>query len=347
MKSQAFVRAICAALLLGAVTTTAPAIAQDQDWSQIEADARKAGRVTIYHNLPPPGDEPLFAEFRRAYPGINVEQVRLGSAALMQRFSTEYAAGVSAADVVLTVWDEALESWVDRGWVKQWIPPEASAYPDEYKFKNSIYSTQLYREVIVYNTNRIKQEDAPKEWRDILDPKLSGRIGMNAPWRSVTVQGAVAFWEKNLGIQDVAQKLKQNGVRFFNGSSGVLQAVVRGDVWVGQLIDPPVINALGEGAPIAAVYPKSGVPAIAGQIFVPEKAPSTAAGQVFTNWLLSKEGQTAMQEHVGSPALRPDVAAPKLVPATSELSIVLSPTLLDPDYQKKLVEEFRRAFNVQ
>ena len=50
-------------------------------------------------------------------------------------------------------------------------------------------------------------------------------------------------------------------MRFFSGSAGVVQAVVRGDVWIASLIDPAVITALADGAPIAAVYPDTGVPA--------------------------------------------------------------------------------------
>ena len=70
--------------------------------------------------------------------------------------------------------------------------------------------------------------DAPKEWADLFDPKWKGKVAINPPWRSVSVQQIVAFWEDN-GIPDPAEKLKANDVRFFEGSGGIIQAVLRSE----------------------------------------------------------------------------------------------------------------------
>jgi iron(III) transport system substrate-binding protein len=333
--------------LLFAAGFVREAAAADADWPAIEAEARKVGKLTLYHNLPPPGDEGVIAAFEAAYPGIKVETVRLGSAAMMQRFGAETAAGVCRADALMTNYDETENSWIDKGWVLQWAPPEAAVYPPEFRHRDHFFSTQLYREAIIYNTTRIKPADAPKQYADLFDPKWKGKIGLNPPWRSVTVQGTVAFWEKRLGITGIAQKLKDNDVRFFSGSAGVVQAVVRGDVWIASLIDPAVINALADGAPIAAIYPESGVPAAVANVFVPAKAPSTAAGKLFVNWLLSEKGQTALQDSSGAPVTRPGIKPPKFVPPNSALKITLSPPLLTPDYQQAMLKEFRTIFNVQ
>ena len=323
------------------------AVAADADWLVIEAAAKKVGRLTLYHNLPPPGDEGLIAAFEAAHPGMKVETVRLGSTAMMQRFEAETAAGVCPADALMTLYDEAENRWIDNGWVLEWAPPEAAAFPPEFRHRDRIFTTQLFREAIIYNTTRIKPADAPRSYADLFDPKWKGKVGLNPPWRSVAAQGAVAFWEKHLGITGIAQRLKHNDVRFFSGSAGVMQAVVRGDVWIASLIDPAVINALTDGAPIAAIYPDSGVPAAPANVFVPAKAPSVAAGKLFANWLLSEQGQTALQDSAGSPAARPGVKPPRFVPPNSALKITLTPSLLTPDYQKAMLTEFRTIFNVQ
>ena len=321
--------------------------AADAEWSAIEAAANKAGKLTLYHNLPPPGDEGLIAAFEAAHPGIKVETVRLGSTAMMQRFEAETAAGACQADAIMTLYDEAENRWIDNGWILQWTPPEAAACPPEFRHSDRLFTTQLFRETIVYNTARVRPADAPKSYADLFDRKWKGKVGLNPPWRSVAAQGAIAFWEKHLGITGIAQRLKDNDVRFFSGSAGVMQAVVRGDVWIASLIDPAVINALADGAPIAAVYPETGVPAAPANVFVPAKAPSVAAGKLFANWLLSEQGQTALQDSAGSPAARPGVKAPKFVPPSSALKITLTPSLLTPDYQKAMLTEFRTIFNVQ
>jgi iron(III) transport system substrate-binding protein len=321
--------------------------AADSDWAAIEAEARKVGKLTLYHNLPPPGDEGMLAAFAEDYPGIKVETVRLGSGAMMQRFEAETAAGKCPADALMTNYDNNEDGWIDKGWVLAWTPPEVAAYPPQYVHRGHLFTTQLYREAIIYNTAKVKAADAPKAYADLLDPKWKGKVGLNPPWRSVTVQGAVAYWETKLGLTGIAQKLKDNEVRFFNGSAGVVQAVVRGDVLIASLIDPAVIAALADGAPIAAVYPDSGVPAALANVFVPAKAPNSPVGKVFVNWLLSAKGQTALQESSGAPVTRPGVKPPKLVPPNSALKITLSPPLLTPDYQQAMLKEFRTIFNVQ
>jgi iron(III) transport system substrate-binding protein len=323
------------------------AAAADADWSAIEAAAKTVGKLTLYHNLPPPGDEGLIAAFEATHSGIKVETVRLGSSAMIQRFEAETMAGVCPADALMILYDEAENRWIDNGWVMEWMPPEAAAYPPEFRHRDRLFTIQLFRDAIVYNTTRIKPADAPRSYADLFDPKWKGKVGLNPPWRSVAVQGSVAFWEKHLGITNIAQRLKDNDVRFFSGSAGVTQAVVRGDVWIATLIDPAVINALADGAPIAAVYPDSGVPAIPSNVFVPAKAPSAVAGKLFINWLLSEKGQTALQESAGSPAARLGVKPPKFVPTNSALKITLTPSLLTPDYQQAMLKEFRTIFNVQ
>ena len=89
LKSQLrrIVLTVCGALLIAPATS----MAQAKDWSAIEAAARKEGKVTLYHNLNPAGAERLANEFRKAFPAIKMEMTRLGSAPLIQRFSTEFS----------------------------------------------------------------------------------------------------------------------------------------------------------------------------------------------------------------------------------------------------------------
>ncbi len=171
---------------------------------------------------------------------------------------------------------------------------------------NKTFAVHTSRNVIIYNKQRVKPADAPKEWTDLWDPKWKGKVGMDPPWRSIAVQGLVAFWVKN-GIPDAAQKLKANDVRFFEGSAGVFQAVLRGDVMVATLADLPLEPGLEDGAPIGFVYPKSGTATNDGYVMVSGRAPHPNAGKVFVNWLMSAPGQLVLQEQGGLPVTRPGV----------------------------------------
>ena len=181
---------LCGALLLLPVTS----MAQSNDWPAIEAAARKEGKVMLYHNLNPAGAERLANEFRKAHPAIKIEMTRLGSAPLIQRFSTEFSSGRNIADVLITFPDQRIFDGMKAGWMAKWAPPELKFFPPavNYEGKDMLFNVQTAREAIIWNKQRVKPADAPKEWVDLFDPKWKDKNGMNPPWRSVSIQGIVA-----------------------------------------------------------------------------------------------------------------------------------------------------------
>ena len=319
-----------------------------EDWPAVQAAARKEGIISFYHNLRPQGVEQLLAAFLTANPGIRTEQMRLGSAPLIERFSTEFNAGRNLADVMLTFPDDTLFAGVDKnGWAAEWAPPELAAYRPPVNHGNRMFAVHTSRNVIIWNKQRVKPADAPTEWSDLWDPKWKGKVAMDPPWRSIAVQGLVALWAKN-GIPDAAQKLKANDVRFFEGSAGVFQAVLRGDALVGTLADLPVEPGLEDGAPIGFVYPKSGTATNDGYVMVSAKAPHPNAGRVFVDWLLSGPGQAVLQEQGGLPVTRPGVPPMKFLPPTAALSnAVDSLTIGSGPERDKTIEVWRQTFGIR
>jgi iron(III) transport system substrate-binding protein len=230
--------------------------------------------------------------------------------------------------------------------MEKWTPPEASNFPPKMIQDNQLFTLQHAREAIIWNKNRVKDSEAPKEWADLLDPKWKGKIGMNPPWRSVSIQQIVAFLEDK-GI-DLAEGLKANDVKFFEGSGGIIQAVIRGDVHVAELTDLPLNPMLEDGAPVGFVYPKSGTTLSSGKAFVAKKAPHPNAAKVFLNWLMSQEGQEALQKHAGLSVTRKGIPPLSNLPATSEIpNTVDGEDILTPERQKKIVNHWRTVFGVR
>lgn len=335
--------AIVATALAAVVTTPVKA----QSWDETVAAAKKEGKVVFYNNLQPNGIEPLLQKFRDKYPEIQTEQIRLGSNPLIERFQTEFNAGRHIADVFITFPDERVTEGMKQGWMTQWTPPELSNFPADINQNNMVFTLQYAREAIIWNKGLVKDADAPKEWADLFDPKWKGKVGMNPPWRSVSIQQIVAFWEDK-GIPDAAEKLKANDVRFFEGSGGIIQAVIRGDVRVAELTDLPLNPLLEDGAPIGYVYPKSGTTSSANVAFVAKNAPHPNAAKVFFNWLMTEDGQKALQQYGGLSVTRNGIPPLSKLPATSELSNVVSgEAILTPERQKKIVEHWRTVFGVR
>lgn len=334
------------AVMAAALVVTTPG-ALAQSWDDVVAAAKKEGRVVFYNNLQPNGIEPLLAKFREANPGIQTEYIRLGSNPLIERFQTEFNAGRHLADVLVTFPDERIYAGMKAGWMAEWSPPEFKNFDAALNEENKLFTIQVAREAIIWNKNLVRPADAPKEWTDLFDTKWKGRVGMNPPWRSVSIQQVVAFWEDH-GIKDPAQKMKDNDVRFFEGSGGIIQAVIRGDVRVAELTDLPLNPLLEDGAPIGFIYPKSGTTSSANKAFVAAKAPHPNAAKVFLNWLMSKDGQVHLQNFAGLSVTRKDAPPLSKLPATSQLSnVVDGEKLLTPERQAKMVSHWRSVFGIR
>jgi iron(III) transport system substrate-binding protein len=336
-------RAVLAAALAAAVASPASA----QSWDETVAAAKKEGKIVFYNNLQPNGIEPLLQKFRDKYPEIQTEHIRLGSNPLIERFQTEFNAGRHIADVLITFPDERIYEGMKQGWMAQWKPPEVTNFPEAVNQDDMLFTLQYAREAIIWNKNLVKDDEAPKEWADLFDPKWKGKVGMNPPWRSVSIQQVVALWEDK-GIPDAAEKLKANDVRFFEGSGGIIQAVIRGDVRIAELTDLPLNPLLEDGAPVGYVYPKSGTTLSAGKAFVAKNAPHPNAGKVFLNWLMSEDGQTALQKYAGLSVTRKGAPPLSKLPATSELTNAIDgEEILTPERQKKIVNHWRTVFGVR
>jgi iron(III) transport system substrate-binding protein len=318
-----------------------------QTWKDVEAAARKESRVVLYHNFQPASAEQIIAAFNADYPDITVSEVRLASGAFYPRFAAEYAGGKSEADACSASWDERLGTWSKQGWMAEWEPPEAAQLPEDSRYGNQMWGIQAVREMIIYNTQKVSPGDAPKDWPDLFGARWKGRVGMNPPWRSTGPQTALAFLDKKLGLKNLAEKMKSLDVRFFNGSAGVIQATVRGDVSVALLTDLPLNAALADGVPLKAVYPPSGVPFLPIVTFVPAKTVHPNAGRVIVNWLMSEKGQTAIQELSGAPGTRKGLKAPAYVPSNGQIPAVAGTGLLDGGTQTRIVEHWRSVFQVQ
>jgi iron(III) transport system substrate-binding protein len=330
-----------------AATTALPRVsrAEASAWAETEAMARREGAVTIYHNFFPSGAADIVAAFNAKYPEIAVQSVRLPSAQYYQRFAAECAAGKVLADVSVNALDETMLGWVKNGWIARWQPPEGDAVPATMWWDDRFWGVQVIRHIFVYNSRLIQRADAPFEWSDLFDPKWKGRIGLDEPWRSIGPLQCMKMLENALHIESAA-KFKAQEARFFNGAAGVLQAVIRGDVAIGQLADLALSQALADGAPVRAVYPISGVTYVSNVTCVSQDAPHPNAARVLANWLMSLPGQIALQTYSGSPGVRADLPPHPFLPLNRDINAIDGRKVLSRAEADALIADWRRVFGV-
>ncbi|MEJ1976161.1 MAG: ABC transporter substrate-binding protein [Acetobacteraceae bacterium] len=95
----------------------------------------------------------------------------------------------------------------------------------------------------------------------------------------------------------------------FSAYAPVVQSVARGETDLGitdSLDDYPV--RVGQGAPIAPVFPSEGVPFVNYPMMLMAGAPHPHAAELFGNWYLSKTAQTELVRLRGVYSFRKDVA---------------------------------------
>jgi iron(III) transport system substrate-binding protein len=149
--------------------------------------------------------------------------------------------------------------------------------------------------VQAYNTSLVRREDLPKSYRDLLDPKWKGKLGIEAKdqdwFASVAdVVGDGAGGEEH-GVEFFRQLAATNGVSVRVGHTLLNNMVISGEVPLAlTLYNYMPEQAKKKGAPIDWFALE---PAIArsNAIGVARRAPHPAAARLFYDYLLGEDAQ--------------------------------------------------------
>ncbi len=258
----------------------------------IEA-ARKEGKVNFYTAMEINIAQQFSKAFEAKFPGISVKVERSGSERVFSRIAQEYASKITNVDSVNTTDAAHVHAWKNQGWLAPYMPADAASDFDPlYKDKDGHFAVvRVVFVAIAYNTQLVKPEDAPKGFKDLLDPKWMGKLVKAHPSYSGAIMTSTFAMARDLGWSYFEALARQK----------VLQ--------VQSAVDPPKKVALGEraamadgadyiavlekekGAPIELVYPVEGAPIINSPNAVFKAAPNPNAARLFQNWFCTAEGQ--------------------------------------------------------
>jgi len=321
---------------IGMLTAVA-ASAQD---ARVEA-AKKEGKVVWYTSLALPTAEKIAKLFEAAYPGVKVEVHRTGSQRILQRVMQELQANLKLVDVIHTSDAGHFVLLKEKKLLMKYAPPGVDAFPAGFKDKDGYYFTlRATVNVIAYNTKLVPAAEAPKGWKDLLDPKWRGKMVTAHPGYSGVISTHVLALVQLYGW-DYFKQLAQNKLMLVQSAvdpagvvaSGERQvAVDGGDYYYYQMKK--------KGNPIEVVYPKEGVPLVVSPTAIASFAPHPNAAKLFTDFTFTRELQQVMADSEGLYTGHPEVKYPADKPKLSDLKLLT----VEPEELEKRNEEIKSRF---
>jgi iron(III) transport system substrate-binding protein len=270
----------------------------DRDQRLLDA-AKKEGTLTFYTSMQTPESGPLSAAFERKY-GIKVNLWRATSDQVIQRAITEARGNRNTMDVVETNAPE-VEALGREGVVTEYFSPHFKDFPDwalpaDHKWTSA--RANLW--IVAFNTNKVKREEIPKTYDAFADPKWRGRIGIESTdqdWMYAVIQ----FLGEERGM-DMFRKLSALKPDMRLGHALLAELIAAGEVPVGLTVYSGNADSLKKkGAPIdwMPVEPIVGRPQA---VSVASKAPHPNAAMLFTDFVLSPDGQKVLNDLDRNPA---------------------------------------------
>jgi iron(III) transport system substrate-binding protein len=322
-------------LVLGGAASHAAA----QD-ARVDA-AKKEGKVVWYTSLALPSAEKIAKLFETAYPGIAVEVHRTGSQRILQRVMQELAANIKAADVVHTSDAGHFVLLKGKKLLAQHTPPGVDRFPAGFKDADGYhYGLRATVNVIAYNTKVIAAAEAPRTWKDLLDPKWRGKLVTAHPGYSGVIATHVLALS-HLHGWDYFKQLAQNRLMLVQSAVDPAGVVASGERPVAvNGGDYTFYQTKKKGNPVEIVYPKEGVPLVVSPTAITSFAPHPNAARLFTDFTFTREVQQVMADSEGLYTGHPEVTYPRDKPKLSDLKLLP----VDPDELEKRTEEIKKRF---
>jgi len=258
----------------------------------IEA-ARKEGKVSFYTAIELNVAERLGKVFEAKYPGIAVRIERSGAERIFQRIDQEQSSRITAVDVANSTDPARYLDWKKNDWLAPYLPEDvAKHYPADQIDPDGMHATSCaWMEVIGYNTNLVKREDAPKSYADLLDPRWMGKIVKGHPGYSGAILTATFVLARDLGWS-YFEKLAQQKVMQVQSAADPPKKILLGERAVmADGNDYNLVLLKDQGQPVEAVYPAEGSPLIIVPSGIFRSAPNPNAARLFQSFFFSAEGQ--------------------------------------------------------
>lgn len=328
------------ALLVLAVWAASLSIASAQDAALVQA-AKKEGTVMWYTSLALPSSTSIAHSFKLKYPGMDVEVHRTGSQRVLQRVMQEAAAGVKTVDVIHTSDAGHFVLLKEKGMLLKYAPQGTMPFPAGFKDKDGFYfGMRATLSVIADNPKLISDKDAPRTWKDLLNPKWKGKMVSGHPGYSGIIMTHVLALV-NLYGWDYFRDLAKNSLHVVQSANDPAGVVASGERPVGvNGAEYFYYKTQKQGNPIKIIYPSEGIPLVVSPVAVAKDAPHPNAAKLFVDYIFSKESQQLLADKEGLYTGHPQVTYPADKPKLKDLKLLS----VEADELEKRNAEIKKRF---
>ena len=281
-----------AGALLTSVTLPGSAQAQlvaDQERTLHEA-AKKEGELTWYiaHYAAEQAEE-YGRAFTATYPGVTCNVIRTTAHVAYQRLAQELKAGGPQVDVLGSTDVSHCLELKDRGLLEKFTPANAKGIAPELQNldpEGYFHTTSLGVIGITYNSSKVKPEELPKSWPDLVDPKWKNQVSVGHP----AFSGYVGIWVwqmSQLYGWDYFEKLKNNNPQIGRSIQDTLTMLRAGERSVAAGSTATAFESKDKGEPIDVVYPTDGSVIIVAPSAIIKGAKHPNAAKLFMEFMMS------------------------------------------------------------
>jgi iron(III) transport system substrate-binding protein len=248
--------------------------------------ARKEGdTLMVYHSSPVEDLKPLFDAFTRKT-GIKVNNWRSSSENVLQRVIRETRANKHEVDFIENNSPEVEALRREKMLQKVDSPFLADMQPSTVPAHREWVTSTLDVFVHAYNTEKVKKDELPKTYQDLLDPRWKGRLGIEAEdqsWFATLLQDL----GEEKGLKLFRDIVATNGVSVRKGHTLLTNLVASGEIPLGLTVynyKPPQLKE--KGGKIDWFVMPPAVAQLRG-IAVHAKSPHPHAAVLFLDFMLS------------------------------------------------------------
>jgi iron(III) transport system substrate-binding protein len=260
------------------------------------AKAEAEGEFTFYSHDSEPAIAGILEAFNKDFPKIKGKYVRAQNSTLFTRTIAERSANKFGADVIQFSEPATALDFQKRGGYSRYVSPQSEFYAPEHLSDpaGDYFWIGVTFVGLAYNTEKVKPEDAPKEWKDILKPvwanganvKMSNSGMQFVQWYELRKLYGDKFWSE-------FAKLKPRG---FDSRAQQFERLAKGDERICVLAEyAGYLLVKDKGAPVEFVAPADGLPAAPLLCGIADRGSSPEASRLFIDWQMSLRGQNHQQ----------------------------------------------------